>query len=95
MRKNSVSIQIIFAKKNIQIKLDLIIEEGKTIAYLYKKYRHIICKYLEKQYIQFGVFGYNKSLDYVIKDGDRVEVYRKLILDPIIRRKNLLNKKNM
>lgn len=35
---------------------------------------------LEKNKV--GVFSKTQSLDYVLKEGDRVEIYRPLIVDP-------------
>ena len=36
-----------------------------------------------------GVFGKIKNFDYIIKPNDRLELYRKIIADPKIRRKNI------
>lgn len=41
-----------------------------------------------------GVFGVQKKLDQLLRDGDRVEVYRELIIDPKQARLNRLAKKN-
>ncbi len=47
-----------------------------------------------KSKTKFGVFGKIISGDYVLKKGDRIEVYQKALKDPKILRKNkALNKK--
>lgn len=40
-----------------------------------------------------GIFGKSKTLDTVLRDGDRVEVYRPLIADPKESRRNRAMKK--
>lgn len=39
-----------------------------------------------------GVFSQKKRLDAPLKSGDRVEIYRPLIIDPMTKRKNLSKK---
>ena len=38
--------------------------------------------HLDLQKTTFGVFSLPRPLDYVLRDGDRVEIYRPLIADP-------------
>lgn len=40
-----------------------------------------------------GVYSEKKRLDYVLKDGDRIEIYRPLSADPMSRRKAKSTKK--
>ena len=41
-----------------------------------------------------GIFGKKTTLDHLLKDRDRIEIYRSLILDPMeMRRKRAANKK--
>ena len=41
-----------------------------------------------------GIFGKQTTLDHLLKDRDRIEIYRSLILDPMeMRRKRAANKK--
>lgn len=46
---------------------------------------------LEKQKV--GIFGALKKLDDPLREGDRIEIYRQLIIDPKQARKNRLAKK--
>jgi putative ubiquitin-RnfH superfamily antitoxin RatB of RatAB toxin-antitoxin module len=46
----------------------------------------------EKQ--AFGIFGRRAKLDHPLKDGDRVEVYRPLTIDPKEARRRRASKKN-
>ena len=57
-----------------------------------------VCDWLEENAIKVsivGVWGKKVSSDYVLKNGDRVEIYRPLIADPKdLRRRGLLDRKN-
>jgi len=46
----------------------------------------------EKQ--AFGIFGRRAKLDHPLKEGDRVEVYRPLTIDPKEARRRRASKKN-
>ena len=92
MKKNKICVNIIFAKRNEQINLHVEIEEKAKISYIFSYCNDILNKYIDINNIQFGVFGIIKDLNYEVKKGDRIEIYRNLSLDPIIRRKNLLKK---
>jgi putative ubiquitin-RnfH superfamily antitoxin RatB of RatAB toxin-antitoxin module len=37
---------------------------------------------IQKLKNQVGIFGESKTLDTPLQDGDRIEIYRKLIIDP-------------
>ena len=56
-----------------------------------------VCKWLKENAIKIssvGVWGKQVSNDYVLKSGDRVEIYRPLIADPKdLRRRGLLGRK--
>ena len=56
-----------------------------------------VCNWLQENAIRVssvGVWGKKVSNDYVLKSGDRVEIYRPLIADPKeLRRRGLLGRK--
>ena len=56
-----------------------------------------VCNWLEENTIKvssIGVWGKKVSSDYVLKSGDRIEIYRPLIADPKdLRRRGLLGRK--
>ncbi|HAZ7572092.1 RnfH family protein [Legionella sp. PATHC032] len=43
----------------------------------------------ETRELPIGVYGKRVSMDLVLKDGDRIEIYRPLILDPKEKRRKL------
>ena len=95
MEKNSIEVELILAKKNVLIKFKLFIKKKSTVSFFLSTYKNIIKKYvnLNYKYLNFGVFGSIKKKDYIIKNGDRIEIYRNLSINPIIRRKKILKKK--
>lgn len=96
MKKNSYYLEVVYSSRNISLKFNFILEAEITISALISKHGNLLKKYIkiEKKRLEFGVFGEKKNIQYKIKNGDRVEIYRKLLVDPIVRRKNLLNRKN-
>ncbi|AFZ83647.1 hypothetical protein BCUE_0576 [Candidatus Kinetoplastibacterium blastocrithidii TCC012E] len=62
---------------------DLIVHIGCTIneAIVYSKFNH---DFIDVNYNQnnVGIFGKIKSIDTILVDGDRIEIYRPLINDP-------------
>lgn len=37
---------------------------------------------LDIDHLTVGIFGKQRSLDFIVEDGDRVEIYRPLMIDP-------------
>ncbi len=48
---------------------------------------------LVKESVKLGVFGKLKNLDAILQDGDRLEVYRELTVDPMEARRRRVTKK--
>lgn len=73
-----INIQVAYATKNKQKIIDLQIEESSTIKDAIDKSR--IQEYfninLEKQSV--GIYSKRKTLDTILQEGDRVEIYRDL-----------------
>ncbi|WKJ89549.1 RnfH family protein [Methylomonas montana] len=78
-----MNVGVCYAQADRQIWLRLEVPEGSTIAEaielsgVLKQYPEID---LETQKV--GVFGKLAKLDAVVKEGDRVEIYRKITADP-------------
>ena len=95
MKKNSKRIKLIFAKQNVQIKFIFFFKSGTSIRNLILSNKKLIGKHIKlNNKIKFGVFGEIKEPSYIIKKGDRIEIYRELIFCPIIRRKSIVKYKN-
>jgi uncharacterized protein len=51
------------------------------------------CKQLRLEELMVGIFSQRVSLDTAVNDGDRIEIYRPLIIDPKQARRNRARKK--
>ncbi len=82
-KKKTINIEVAYALPDEQIIIPLqandgiTLEEALHLSEVIKKYPEID---VEKN--KFGIFGKLAKLDAVLRDGDRVEVYRPLIADP-------------
>lgn len=58
------------------------LDEGATLARAIDRSGIIERLSLDRASISFGIFGKRAELDAHLRDGDRVEIYRPLIVDP-------------
>ena len=79
-----MKIQVLYINKNIQSLLDIELPEGASVEQAIKQSR-LLEKHsdvsLDKN--QVGIFGELVSLETVLHEGDRVEVYLPLTMDPM------------
>jgi putative ubiquitin-RnfH superfamily antitoxin RatB of RatAB toxin-antitoxin module len=82
-RKKIVNIEVAYALENKQTLLTLTLDEGTTltraieISGILELYPHI-----NLATDKTGIFGKIAKLDTILRDKDRVEIYRPLIADP-------------
>ena len=89
---SGIVVELVFALPERQVLLAVDVDEGATIA-------EVIAKSgIEDQFpevdlgaLATGVWGKPEGRDYVVKDGDRVEFYRPLHMDPREARRRLAN----
>lgn len=77
-----VKIELVFVAKDratFQVKMDL--KQGSTVADALSK-SGIYDLHPDVKDLSVGIYAKQVSLDTVLKEGDRVEVYRPLTLDP-------------
>lgn len=78
-----IQVGVAYATNKSQVFREFPVEEGATIEDVIKKSR-ILDEFpeidLAKQKV--GIFGEIKSLDTKVKNGDRVEIYRAILIDP-------------
>ena len=67
--------------------------EGATLADAIDRSRIIERLSLDRASISFGIFGKRAGLNAHLLDGDRVEIYRPLIVDPKEARRRRVEKK--
>ena len=83
MSHRRIHIEVAYALPERQKILALLVEPGTTIGEAIEQSGikdHF--EGLEISDDMVGIFGHRKSLDEVLSEGDRVEIYRPLIADP-------------
>lgn len=75
-----MEIEVVYAVPDKQTILQLNVAEGTTIEEAIK------LSGLVDSFVAVGIFGKIRSLNWVLKAGDRVELYRPLRVDPKVAR---------
>ncbi len=83
-----MKIEVVYALRDRQTLLELEISEGTTLQQAIKM-SSILSIYPEIDLIKqkTGIFGKIVKLDTVLREKDRIEIYRSLIADPKVVRK--------
>ncbi|MDP1573593.1 MAG: RnfH family protein [Coxiellaceae bacterium] len=78
-----ITVSVIYAAKNRQKEIILSVEENCTVALAIARSK-IQTHFPEIQLanIAVGIFSKRVTLDAPLKEGDRIEIYRLLVIDP-------------
>jgi len=89
-----ISVEVIYAKPHEQKILSLQVEEGATLEKVIEM-SGILQLYPEIDLTQqkIGVFSRLKKLSDLVQAGDRIEIYRPLLIDPKEARRKRASKK--
>jgi len=92
--ENSIPVEVAYAKPEVQVILSLDVPAGTTVKQAIEK-SGILQQFSEIDLANnaVGVFGKIASLDDVLTQKDRVEIYRALIADPKESRRKRAEKK--
>lgn len=89
-----MKVELVYShKEHEQCLLQLQVVEGCTIkkailqSCLHEKYPDILN-------MPVGIFSQRKTLDTILHEGDRIEIYRPLTINPMEKRRLLAKKKN-
>lgn len=78
-----IKITVVFAAKEKQIDIPLIVEENCTIALAIARSKIIEqCPEIKLSDNRVGIFGQLATPNTIVTAGDRVEIYRPLTIDP-------------
>ena len=85
-----VKVEVVAGLSDRQLLLDVEIDDGATVATAVDASK-ILKRFPEIRgdEVQFGVWGRVVSPEHRLKDGDRVEIYRPLAMDPREARRQL------
>ena len=78
-----IKIQVVFATNVRQMIVDLEVNEGTTIGAAVEQ-SNIKVHFQSEDFsqVKYGIWGKAKSLNEVVSQDDRVEIYRPLVVDP-------------
>lgn len=74
-----IKVEVVYALPEQQVILAISLPEGSCICDAVRQAGLFPSIPLD---LPVGIFGIQKSLEYVLKDGERVEIYRPLLADP-------------
>lgn len=81
--KNKIMVEVVYATPDSQALMKVIVDDGSTIETVIRQ-SGILTKFpeinLSRQSV--GIFSRQRMLSDVVEDGDRVEIYRPLTIDP-------------
>ena len=79
----AISIEVSYARPDKQWVISLDVNLGATIDLAIKQSGILeACEELSRENLTVGIFGEVRRLSDVVKDGERIEIYRELICDP-------------
>ncbi len=80
---NQITVEIAYARPDTQVIISIRLGDGATVIQAIER-SGILEKFPEIDIKQnkIGIFGKLTKLETVVRDKDRVEIYRKLIADP-------------
>ena len=89
-----INIEVAYAKPEAQVLLSLMVDEGTTLVEAIKQ-SGVLNKFSEINLDEnkLGIFGKIAKADTVLREKDRVEIYRPLIADPKASRRKRAEKK--
>ena len=81
--RSMIHIEVVYAAPDKQVLLGLTVPEGTTVAEGIEK-STIRDEFpgLKMEITAVGIFSRKVPLDHLLREGDRIEIYRPLIADP-------------
>ena len=85
-----LNVEVVYARPQYQTVLSVAVPSGTTAleavrsSGMLQRHPELVADTLE-----LGVFGSAVAHDYEVEQGDRVEIYRPLLVDPVTRRRRL------
>lgn len=78
-----IQVQICYATPNVQIVRSVLVPVGSSLqAAIERSGVPGMVPEIDLEACRVGVYGKLKTLDAILREGDRVEIYRPLVADP-------------
>mgnify|MGYP000666229172 CR=1 FL=1 len=92
--KAEIHVQVCYARPDVQFLRDLIVPFGSTLHEAIHCSGVLACiPDIDLSVCRVGIYGKLKELDTVLREDDRVEIYRSLVADPKDSRRQRADKK--
>jgi putative ubiquitin-RnfH superfamily antitoxin RatB of RatAB toxin-antitoxin module len=83
MADGMISVEVIYAEATGPIRRQLTLPAGSTVARAVDASGIADVLGAGESFLELGVFGRKVSPDRIAQDGDRIEIYRPLVLSPM------------
>lgn len=90
-----MKIEVCYADADGAIRIAIDLDEGAMLSEALEASRIIERLLLDRENLSFGIFGKRAGIDARLHEGDRVEIYRPLIVDPKEARRRRVEKKRV
>jgi putative ubiquitin-RnfH superfamily antitoxin RatB of RatAB toxin-antitoxin module len=80
-REETISIEVVYALSAEQVVVCLSVPVGSTVRHAVEV-SGLTVRFPECAHAPVGIYGRVVDRDALLRDGDRVEIYRKLVADP-------------
>jgi putative ubiquitin-RnfH superfamily antitoxin RatB of RatAB toxin-antitoxin module len=77
-----VFVTVVYARPDSAIEIELRLAAGATVAQALESAADAGLDAPDLEHAPVGIFGKRCQRDAVVKNGDRIEVYRRLVADP-------------
>lgn len=92
--KESLRVEVVFATPDEQRLIELEVEPGTTVGQAIVQSGILSGSiHLDASKLPVGIFGKRARRDTLLRDGDRVEIYRPLVADPQTARRQRTRRK--
>lgn len=88
-----MKIEVCYADANGATRIAIELDEGATLGQALDASRISERLAFDRESLSFGIFGKRSALDALLREGDRVEIYRPLIVDPMEARRRRVETK--
>ena len=77
-----LEIEVVYARPEQQVLIQISVPDGSSVRDAIVR-SNILSDELDLETLAVGIFARRVTLDYILKTGDRVEIYRPLTMSPV------------
>ena len=77
-----LEIEVVYARPEQQVLIQVSVPDGSSVRDAIVR-SNILSDELDLETVAVGIFARRVTLDYILKAGDRVEIYRPLTMSPV------------